>query len=707
MPPSPVQARVNVLLVAVSAPVLADPAVARLPDQAPLAVHEVALVEDHVNELLPPLDTLVGLAVKVTVGAGTELATVTVTDLLALPPPPLQLNVNVLLAAVSATVFAEPLVARLPDHAPEAVQLVALVDDHVSELLLPLDTLVGFAVSVTVGTGEVVVTVTDRLVVPPPPVHVNVNVVSVFSAEVASLPLVAFVPLQPPEAVQLDALLVVHVKVDDPPLTTEVGLAVRVMEGALDATVTVAVWLALPPAPAHVSVKLVVAASAPVDWLPLAAFVPLQPPDAVQLDALLELQLSVDAEPLATVDGLPDRVTDGAAGGTVTETETVWLTLPPAPEQVSVKSVAALSALLDSVPLVARSPLQPPDAEQFEAPVELQVSDVGLPTTMTDGLAARVRVGAGVDPTLTVALWLAVPPAPVQVSVKLVVVATGSVVWLPFNALEPVQPPDAVQLVASDEFQLRIAVWPLATVAGDAVSEIVGALGSVTLTVTVRPLLPPAPVQVRVKLVVAFSAGITSLPVTALLPLHPSSAVQAVAFDALHAKVTVPPGVVLEGLALRLTAGGPPGLPGSMGSFSGPESPEPAHAQDTEAAKSTVASARVFLTNLMIISLLGAVTGSVGRPVAPGRGSAAPIRGGEATWSGPSRLHARSHIQVLVRESSSSDRTCSPSARAAVRPGDSIPNRFTSPGTPCCAGPATTKSAAFWPGPTIFGRIPA
>ena len=314
----------------------------------------------------------------------------------------------------------------------------------------------------------------------------------------------------------------------------------------------------------------------------------------MQLDALLELQLSVDAAPLATVDGLTDRVTDGGGGGTVTETETAWLTLPPVPEQVSVKSVAALSELLDSVPLVARSPLQPPDAEQLEAPVELQVSDVGLPTTTTDGLAASARVGAGVDPTLTVALWLAVPPAPVQVSVKLVVVATGSVVWLPVKALPPLQPPDAVQLVAFDAFQLRVAVWPLVTVAGDAVSEIVGALGSTTLTVTVRPLLPSVPVQVRVKLVVAFRAGITSLPVTALLPLHPSAAVQAVAFDALHVSVTVPPGAVLDGLALRLTTGGLPGVPGSIMAFSGLGSPEPEHAQDTDATRSAVTSVRIM-----------------------------------------------------------------------------------------------------------------
>ena len=403
---------------------------------------------------------------------------------------------------------------------------------------------------------------------------------------------------------QLVALLVDHVRVDEPPLTTVAGLAVSVTEGALELTVTLAVPLALPPAPVQVSEKVLVAVSAPVDWLPLVAFVPLQPPEAAQLDALLELQLSVAEAPLTTVEGFTDRVTDGGAGGTVTATDTVWLTLPPTPEQVNVKSVAALSAPLDSVPLVARSPLQPPDAEQLEASVEFQDSEVGLPATTTDGLAASARVGAGLEPTLTVAVWLAVPPAPVQVSVKPVVVDTGSVDWLPLEAFSPLQPPVAVQLVAFDEVQVRVAVWPLVTVVGDAVSETIGALGSTTLTVTVRPLLPPAPVQVRVKLVVAFRDGIDSLPVTALLPLHPSAAVQAVAFDALHVSVTVPPGGVVVGLAPRVTTGGPPGVPGSIVTFSGLDSPEPAHAQDTEAARSTVASERVIGRILMINSTL-------------------------------------------------------------------------------------------------------
>lgn len=47
------------------------------------------------------------------------------------------------------------------------------------------------------------------------------------------LPLVAMVPVQPPEAVQLLALVADHVSMEDAPLLTVVGLAVRFTEGLL------------------------------------------------------------------------------------------------------------------------------------------------------------------------------------------------------------------------------------------------------------------------------------------------------------------------------------------------------------------------------------------------------------------------------------------------------------------------------------------
>jgi len=71
--------------------VLWEPLLASLPDQPPDAAHEVALVEDHVNIELPPLVTVLGLAVKLTVGAGD--VTETVADCAALPPAPLQVSV--------------------------------------------------------------------------------------------------------------------------------------------------------------------------------------------------------------------------------------------------------------------------------------------------------------------------------------------------------------------------------------------------------------------------------------------------------------------------------------------------------------------------------------------------------------------------------------------------------------------------------------
>ena len=60
-----------------------------------------------------------------------------------------------------APVDCEPFTALVPDQAPEAVQAVAFVDDHVRLALLPLATVLGLAVRATVGAGAVTETVTD------------------------------------------------------------------------------------------------------------------------------------------------------------------------------------------------------------------------------------------------------------------------------------------------------------------------------------------------------------------------------------------------------------------------------------------------------------------------------------------------------------------------------------------------------------------
>lgn len=64
------QLSAKVLLVLVSDPVLALPAVGRLPLQPPLAVQLVALLEDQFRVALPPVTTVFGLTVSVSVGAG-------------------------------------------------------------------------------------------------------------------------------------------------------------------------------------------------------------------------------------------------------------------------------------------------------------------------------------------------------------------------------------------------------------------------------------------------------------------------------------------------------------------------------------------------------------------------------------------------------------------------------------------------------------
>jgi hypothetical protein len=91
LPPVPVQVRPKVEL-AVRAPVDCEPLAALAPDQAPEAAQEVALVADQVSVELPPLDTVLGAALKLTAGAGA--VTETVEDCVALlPPVPVQVRV--------------------------------------------------------------------------------------------------------------------------------------------------------------------------------------------------------------------------------------------------------------------------------------------------------------------------------------------------------------------------------------------------------------------------------------------------------------------------------------------------------------------------------------------------------------------------------------------------------------------------------------
>jgi hypothetical protein len=93
------------------------------------------------------------------------------------------------LVSVSAPVDPEPETGLDPDHAPEAVHDVALVEDQVSVALPPLAIVLGLAEIETIGAGAggaaVTFTVTAAAAVPPLPEHVKAYVLAAASAPVA------------------------------------------------------------------------------------------------------------------------------------------------------------------------------------------------------------------------------------------------------------------------------------------------------------------------------------------------------------------------------------------------------------------------------------------------------------------------------------------------------------------------------------------
>lgn len=67
-----------------------EPVRALVPDQAPDAAHEVALLDAQVNVALPPLDIALGPMLRLTVGAAA--LTETIADCTAEPPVPVQVK---------------------------------------------------------------------------------------------------------------------------------------------------------------------------------------------------------------------------------------------------------------------------------------------------------------------------------------------------------------------------------------------------------------------------------------------------------------------------------------------------------------------------------------------------------------------------------------------------------------------------------------
>jgi hypothetical protein len=120
---------------------------------------------------------------------------------------------------------------------------------------------------------------------------------------------------------------------------------------------------------------------------------PLQPPDAVHAVALLVFQVSVTADPAATVLGAAVNCISGASP--VTVTSAVCVADPPGPVQTSANPVVADSAPVGADPAVGMVPFQPSEPEQDVAFAAVQVSVALSPTTTVVGEADSVTVGDG------------------------------------------------------------------------------------------------------------------------------------------------------------------------------------------------------------------------------------------------------------------------------------------------------------------------
>ena len=102
-------------------------------------------------------------------------------------------------------------------------------------------------------------------------------------------------------------------------------------------TLTVTDWVAAGlVVPVHVSVNVTGAVSGPLESLPEVGFAPDHEPDAAQLVALVELQVSVIGVPDSTVAALAVKVSVGASGGGGCAGFTVMVTDRAVPLQVSV-----------------------------------------------------------------------------------------------------------------------------------------------------------------------------------------------------------------------------------------------------------------------------------------------------------------------------------------------------------------------------------
>jgi hypothetical protein len=133
--------------------------------------------------------------------------------------------------------------------------------------------------------------------------------------------------------------------------------------------------------------------SGPVERDPLIGCGPVHAPVAIHDVAPLVVQLISEIPPVLIEFGAALMLTVGAGVPTVTVVD--WVALPPAPVQLIVKSVVAVSGAVVCEPLCGKLPLQPPPALQLVVSLEVQLSTVVAPGSTVFAWADRLTDGAG------------------------------------------------------------------------------------------------------------------------------------------------------------------------------------------------------------------------------------------------------------------------------------------------------------------------
>jgi hypothetical protein len=126
----------------------------------------------------------------------------------------------------------------------------------------------------------------------------------------------------------------------------------------------------------------------------------------------------------------------------------------------------------------------------------------------------------------------------------------GVSVCEPLVASDPLQLPDAVQLVAWVDDQVMVVELPAWMELEARVSVGAAGAGSTSSATLFEPVLPAESAQLSVKLSLpAVDAAVTDwLPLPGSAPLQPPVAVQLDAFALAQVSVTVPPGAMLASL---------------------------------------------------------------------------------------------------------------------------------------------------------------